>query len=82
MFWFLRYMGCPPEQADPATRGLAEWAGQQLLAAVQPRWTWRAFDLSFEAEGVRLDCGLLLPGADLKASPSLWTVPDTSLTTR
>ena len=63
----LRYMGCPPERADPATRELAEWACQQLLAAAQPRWTWRTFDLTFEADGVRLDCGLLLPGADLKA---------------
>lgn len=62
----LRYMGCPPEQADPAVRALAEWAGQQLLSAAHPRWTWRAFDLSFEEGGVRLDCGLLLPGVDLR----------------
>ena len=28
----LRYMGCPPEQADEATRRLAEDCGQALLS--------------------------------------------------
>ena len=62
----LRYMGCPPERADPATRSLTEDCARELLAAVRPRWTWRDFDLSFEDGGVRLG-GLLLPGEDLKA---------------
>ena len=61
----LRYMGCPPDKADPATRALAEDCAAQVLQTVIPRWTWRVFDVTFEAGGVRLG-GLLLPGEDLK----------------
>ena len=62
----LRYMGCPPEKADPATRTLAKECGTELLRAVRPRWVWRAEELVPEDGGLRLDCGLLLPGQDLK----------------
>lgn len=63
----LRYMGCPPEQADPVTRQMTEACAARLLEVIRPRWTWRLFDLSFEAEGVCLEGGLLLPGEGLKA---------------
>lgn len=62
----LRYMGCPPERADAATRALAQACADELLSAIQPRWTYRVFDVTPEENGVRLDCGLLLPGHDLK----------------
>ena len=61
----LRYMGCPPDRADPATRALAEGCAAQVLQTVTPRWTYRVFDLDFEEGGVRMG-GLLLPGEDLK----------------
>jgi len=61
----LRYMGCPPDKADLATRAMTEACAAEMLAVIQPRWTWRAFDLTFEPDGVGLG-GLLLPGADLK----------------
>ena len=61
----LRYMGCPPDRADPATRALAEDCAAQVLQTVTPRWTWRVFDLTFETGGVRMG-GLLLPGEDLR----------------
>jgi len=61
----LRYMGTPPEAADAALRALTEDCGSQLLNAVQPRWTYKVFDLSFEADGVRLGDELLLPGQAL-----------------
>ena len=38
-----------------------------LLAAARPKWTYRVFDLAVQTDGVRLDCGLLLPGRDLAA---------------
>ena len=63
----LRYMGCPPEKADQALRGQVESCTRELLGAVRPRWSWRAVEISFEAGGVRLENGLLLPGEDLKA---------------
>ena len=63
----LRYMGCPPEKADQALRGQVESCARELLGAVRPRWSWRAVEISFEAGGVRLENGLLLPGEDLKA---------------
>ena len=62
----LRYMGCPPDRADPATRTLAKECGTELLRAVRPRWVWRAEELVPEDGGLRLGCGLLLPGQDLK----------------
>ena len=62
----LRYMGCPPEKADPATRALAQSCAQELLPALRPRWAYRIFDVTTEEGGIRLSCGLLLPGEDLK----------------
>lgn len=62
----LRYMGTPPSQAGPELRALAEECGRAVCAAARPRWAWRAFGIAEEADGVRLSCGLLLPGQDLK----------------
>ena len=62
----LRYMGTPPDQAGADLRALAETCAREVLSAARPRWAYRVFDLTPEAEGVRLDCGLLLPGEDLK----------------
>ena len=62
----LRYMGTPPDKADTSLRALVDRCAREVLAAVRPRWTWRLFDLTLEADGVRLSSGLLLPGQDLK----------------
>ena len=62
----LRYMGCPPDRADQGLRTLAQQACTQILHEARPRWAWRCFDVTGEPEGVRLSCGLLLPGGDLK----------------
>lgn len=62
----LRYMGCPADRADPATRALAEACAGELLAAARPRWAYRVVDVAPEEGGVRLSSGLLLPGEDLK----------------
>ncbi len=62
----LRYMGCPPERADAGLRAQAEDCAGELLGVVRPRWRERTVELSFEAGGVRLENGLLLPGEDLK----------------
>ena len=62
----LRYLGCPPEQADAATRRLAEDCAEEMLALIRPRWTYRADSVSPTPDGVRLGCGLLLPGADIR----------------
>lgn len=62
----LRYMGMPPEQADPATRSLAVQCGRQLLNVAAPRWCGQLFALSFDAEGVVLDGAVLLGGQELK----------------
>ena len=62
----LRYMGTPPSQAGPELRALVEECGRAVCAAARPRWAWRAFDIAEEEGGVRLSCGLLLPGQDLK----------------
>ena len=62
----LRYMGCPPEKADAPLRARVESCTRELLEVVQPRWSYRVVGVTFEAEGVRLEGGLLLPGADLK----------------
>ena len=61
----LRYMGTPPNRADDALLALVEDCARQLLAAVRPRWSYRIFELQVQEDGVRLDCGLLLPGASL-----------------
>lgn len=61
----LRYMGCPPDRADTATRALAGTCASEILAAARPRWVWRSFPLTFVDGGVELG-SLLLPGADLK----------------
>ncbi len=63
----LRYMGCPPEGADAAVRSQVESCTRELLGMIRPRWSWRALEIAFELEGVRLEGGLLLPGEDLKA---------------
>lgn len=62
----LRYMGTPPDRADEATRTLVQDCAQQMLEVIRPRWNYRVFAIASEQEGVRLDCGLLLPGNDLK----------------
>ena len=62
----LRYMGTPPDQAGADLRALAETCAREVISAARPRWAYRVFDLTPQAEGVRLDCGLLLPGEDLK----------------
>ena len=61
----LRYMGMPPERADEPLRNLVDSCARELLQAVQPRWHFRLFDLSFESGGVRLSSGLFLPGTAL-----------------
>ncbi|MCI9351668.1 MAG: methionine synthase [Lawsonibacter sp.] len=63
----LRYMGCPSEKADEALRGQVEACIRELLSVIRPRWSWRESALAFEAGGVRLESGLLLPGEDLSA---------------
>lgn len=61
----LRYMGCPPEKADPATRTLAESCAAEMLTLMRPRWIWRPADLTPDEAGLR--CGsLLLPGDDIR----------------
>lgn len=62
----LRYLGCPGTE-DPATLALVEGCSARLLAAARPKWTYRVFDLAVQTDGVRLNCGLLLPGRDLAA---------------
>lgn len=62
----LRYMGVPPEKAEPSIRSLAQVCAGELLAAVRPRWAYRVYEIALEEGGVRLDCGLLLPGRDLR----------------
>ena len=62
----LRYLGCPGTE-DPATLALVEGCSARLLAAARPKWTYRVFGLAGQTDGVRLDCGLLLPGRDLAA---------------
>ncbi|MBR5429732.1 MAG: methionine synthase [Firmicutes bacterium] len=62
----LRYMGCPPQQADAATRTLAEECAGLMLREIRPRWTYRREELTPESGGVRLGSGLLLAGDDLK----------------
>lgn len=62
----LRYMGCPPDKADPVTRAMVERCAEEMLQTIQPRWAYRVFDLTMEQAGVRLSSGLLLPGQDIK----------------
>lgn len=62
----LRYMGCPPEQADAATKRLAEDCAQEMLTLIRPRWTYRADSVHAAPDGARLGCGLLLPGEDIR----------------
>lgn len=62
----LRYLGCPGTE-DPANLALVEGCSARLLAAARPKWTYRIFGLAVQTDGVRLDCGLLLPGRDLAA---------------
>ncbi len=61
----LRYLGAAGKDPGPLLP-LAEACCRELLAAARPRWTWRVFACEETPEGVRLDCGLLLPGEDLR----------------
>ena len=63
----LRYMGCPPQQAQGELREQAAECAREVCRTARPRWAWRCFETAEEPEGVRLSCGLVLPGADLKA---------------
>ncbi len=60
----LRYLGAGGKDPGPLLP-LAEDCARELLAAARPRWTWRGFGCEIAPEGVRLDCGFLLPGKDL-----------------
>lgn len=62
----LRYMGCPPDKAGEELRGLVSECTRQVLDIIRPRWAWRVLEVASEECGVRLEGGLLLPGADLK----------------
>ena len=62
----LRYMGVPPEKADPTTRVLAQDCIQQLSETISPRWTHRICSISPKTDGILLDNRLLLPGQDIK----------------
>lgn len=61
----LRYMGCPDGKANPDTLALAKACADKLLAAARPKWLYQVYTLLPGKDGVRLDCGLSLPGADL-----------------
>lgn len=63
----LRYMGCPPDKAEVSLREQVEACAREVLGVIRPRWSWRTVDMTLEEDGVRLEGGLLLPGADLKA---------------
>ena len=62
----LRYMGCPPDQAGADLRNQAQLCGRHICQTARLRWAWRCYDILQEENGVRLSCGLLLPGQDLK----------------
>lgn len=62
----LRYMGTPPDRADQHLLRLVEERDRAVRAAARPRWLSRVCAITPEAEGVRLDSGLLLPGKDIK----------------
>ena len=59
-------MGCPPHRAGEELRNLVADCARKVLGTVRPRWAWRELALTLEENGVRLEGGLLLPGADLK----------------
>lgn len=61
----LRYLGAAGKDPGPLLP-LAEDCARELLGAARPRWIWRALGCQETLEGVRLDCGLLLPGEDLR----------------
>lgn len=61
----LRYLGAAGKDPGPLLP-LAEDCARELLGAARPRWIWRALGCQETSEGVRLDCGLLLPGEDLR----------------
>ena len=61
----LRYLGAAGKDPGPLLP-LAEDCARELLGAARPRWSWRALGCQETSEGVRLDCGLLLPGEDLR----------------
>ncbi|MGI5962968.1 MAG: methionine synthase [Lawsonibacter sp.] len=61
----LRYMGCPPEQADETTRVFVQTCAQDIRKIAQPRWAYRVLTVSEDRDGLHLEGGLLLPGRDL-----------------
>ena len=63
----LRYMGCPPQQADTQLRAVVSSCSARLLEVIRPRWTHRCFSICHESGGTRLSSGLLLPGGDITA---------------
>ena len=63
----LRYMGCPPEQADASLKQMVEACADQMVKMARPRWTSRALPISHQKEGVCLSSGLLLPGKDISS---------------
>lgn len=63
----LRYMGCPPEQADETLKNTVGQCASLLLKAARPRWAFRAFPISHQEGGIGLSGGLLLPGKDISS---------------
>ena len=62
----LRGLGYGDREPDGGTLALLERCEGELLAAARPRWRCRVLDvLDRGAEGVRLEGGLTLPGADI-----------------
>ena len=63
----LRYMGTPPDRADESLRDTVTRADAAVRDAARPRWLSRVCAITHEPEGIRLDCGLLLDGEDIKS---------------
>ena len=57
----LRYMGTPPDRAEPAIRKLAEECAQELLGVARPRGAARTFELTLELELQRQVPGCFFP---------------------
>lgn len=60
----LRYLGAGGKDPGPLLPLVVDCC-RELLAEARPRWVWRAFGCEVTPEGVRLDCGFLLPGKDI-----------------
>lgn len=61
----LRYMGTPPDRADPALRALARQCADRIPDLAAPKWLSLTTGIELTPDGVKLDSGLLLPGGDL-----------------